>query len=57
MPMYNYRCMDCGAQDGRIGGLDDHHAVCHKCGGLMWRLDVDPFIKLWDEGERKGVKP
>ncbi len=49
MPLYNYQCPDCGAHDQRLGGLDDHLALCLDCGGLMLRLD-DPFtVELWDE--------
>jgi putative FmdB family regulatory protein len=53
MALYEYQCIDCAAKDKRIAGLDDSVAICHECGGLMWRRDVDPFIALWDEGEGK----
>jgi len=38
MPLYEYKCVDCGENDHRIAGLDDHTALCAKCGGLMLRL-------------------
>lgn len=43
MPLYEYQCVDCTEHDQRIAGLDDHVAVCARCGGLMVRLDEDPF--------------
>ena len=43
MPIYSYQCADCGVQDQRVGGLDDHTALCVACGGLMLRLDEDLF--------------
>lgn len=43
MPIYTYQCIDCGAQDQRLAGLDDHTALCAACGGLMLRLDEDLF--------------
>lgn len=43
MPLYEYRCVDCGAQDQRIASIDDHTALCVQCGGLMLRLYEDVF--------------
>ena len=43
MPIYEYQCLDCGSQDQRVAGLDDHTALCTQCGGLMLRLDEDVF--------------
>ncbi len=43
MPIYEYQCVDCGEQDHRVAGLDDHTALCFQCGGLMLRLDEDIF--------------
>lgn len=43
MPIYYYQCVDCGARDERIAGIDDHTAICVNCGGLMLRLDGDIF--------------
>ncbi|MHB9074628.1 MAG: FmdB family zinc ribbon protein [Desulfobaccales bacterium] len=43
MPIYEYQCVDCTATDRRVAGLDDHTALCAKCGGLMLRLDEDVF--------------
>ena len=57
MPLYEYSCSDCGAKDHRIGAIDDNCAICHKCGGLMMRLD-DPFqVLLWDEVKKKEAIP
>ncbi len=43
MPIYDYRCVDCGAWDQRIGGLDDHTALCSRCRGIMMRVTADVF--------------
>jgi putative FmdB family regulatory protein len=54
MPLYDYQCVDCGAQDLRLAGIDDHTALCVECGGLMLRLDVDIFKA---EPPAKEAKP
>jgi putative FmdB family regulatory protein len=43
VPLYDYRCADCGAWDRRIGGLDDHTALCSRCRGLMMRVTEDIY--------------
>jgi putative FmdB family regulatory protein len=43
MPSYEYKCIHCGAQEERIGGLDDNTALCVDCGNLMLRLNEDAF--------------
>lgn len=43
MPIYDYQCVDCGDREQRIAALDDHTALCARCGGLMLRLDEDVF--------------
>ncbi|MEW6386158.1 MAG: FmdB family zinc ribbon protein [Thermodesulfobacteriota bacterium] len=48
MPIYGYRCLDCGSWDQRVAGLDDDTAICTKCGGLMLRVADniwDPYFK------------
>jgi putative FmdB family regulatory protein len=57
MPIYDYKCVDCGGQDQRVAGLDDHTALCTKCGGLMLRLDEDVFLPYFDKEERRPVWP
>jgi putative FmdB family regulatory protein len=49
MPIYRYQCVDCGGQDQRVAGLDDHTALCTQCGGLMLRLDEDIFRPYFEE--------
>jgi putative FmdB family regulatory protein len=49
MPIYGYQCVDCGGQDQRVAGLDDHTALCTQCGGLMLRLDEDIFRPYFEE--------
>jgi putative FmdB family regulatory protein len=49
MPIYEYRCVDCGSRDQRVAGLDDHTALCARCGGLMLRLDEDVFRPYFEE--------
>jgi putative FmdB family regulatory protein len=41
MPIYEYECVDCGYQDQRVAGIDDHTAICAECAGVMVRLDLD----------------
>jgi len=41
VPAYRYQCVHCQAQETRIGGVDDHCALCMDCGHLMLRLDLD----------------
>ena len=43
MPLYDYRCADCGAWDQRIGGLDDGTALCSRCCGMMIRVTEDIY--------------
>ena len=49
MPIYEYQCVDCGGQDQRVAGLDDHAALCTQCSGLMLRLDEDIFRPYFEE--------
>lgn len=49
MPLYEYQCVDCGGQDQRVAGLDDHTALCTQCGGLMLRLAEDVFQPYFEE--------
>ncbi len=51
MPLYEYHCVDCGVQDSRIGGLDDHAALCIRCGGMMLRRNEDVFGPYFDQDE------
>ena len=54
MPFYDYRCVDCGEKDHRIGGLDDSVAICQECRGLMLRLDAYPFVKIFEDAESEA---
>ncbi len=49
MPIYEYRCVDCGGLDQRVAGCDDHTALCADCGGLMLRLGDDVFRPYFEE--------
>jgi hypothetical protein len=51
MPIYEYQCVDCSSRDQRVGGLDDHTALCAQCAGLMLRLDEDVFQPYFEEVE------
>lgn len=44
MPLYCYRCLDCGSWDRRVAGIDDGTALCTRCKGLMLRVD-DNILK------------
>ncbi|RJR35222.1 MAG: hypothetical protein C4567_14860 [Deltaproteobacteria bacterium] len=55
MPVYDYRCLDCGALARRIGGIDDHMALCPRCRGVMLRLTEEVFQSCFPgESERAG---
>jgi putative FmdB family regulatory protein len=56
MPLYEYQCVDCGGQDQRIAGLDDHTAICVACEGLMLRLNEDVFEPYFNEVTRSEIK-
>jgi putative FmdB family regulatory protein len=49
MPSYEYKCIQCGAQEERIGGLDDDTALCVDCGNLMLRLNEDVFRPYFEQ--------
>jgi putative FmdB family regulatory protein len=49
VPIYEYQCVDCGGRDQRVGGVDDHTALCTRCGGLMLRLDEDVFRPYFED--------
>lgn len=48
MPAYLYQCLTCRTRDTRIGGVDDHMALCDRCGQPMVRLDNDIFAPYFD---------
>ncbi len=48
MPVYNYQCIYCQVTESRIGGVDDHLAICANCWGLMVRLDHDLFSPYFE---------
>jgi len=54
MPLYEYQCVDCIEKDQRVAGIDDHTALCAKCGGLMLRLDEDVFAACLPEVDSCG---
>ena len=54
MPLYLYQCFKCLHHDNRIGGVDDHVAICDLCGHPMIRLDHDIFAPYFDRTERKN---
>jgi putative FmdB family regulatory protein len=56
MPLYEYQCVDCGGQDQRIAGLDDHTAICVACEGLMLRLNEDVFEPYFNEVTTSEIK-
>ena len=49
MPVYEYKCVDCGGQDQRVAGWDDHTAICVLCRGLMLRLDEEVSEAYFEE--------
>ena len=54
VPLYLYQCFKCLHRDGRIGGVDDHAAICDRCGCLMIRLDNEIFAPYFEYQERKN---
>jgi len=55
MPSYEYKCIDCGAEEERIAGLDDNTALCVDCGNLMLRLNEDVFRPYFEEASEERV--
>ena len=56
MPLYQYQCLKCLNRDTRIGGVDDHAALCDRCGYPMIRLDNDIFAPYFDgQGSKMQV--
>jgi hypothetical protein len=53
MPAYHYQCVECQKREVRIGGVDDHLAVCVCCGHLMVRLDNELFAPYFADGVRR----
>ncbi|AEB08162.1 FmdB family zinc ribbon protein [Desulfobacca acetoxidans] len=49
MPAYEYKCIHCGKEEVRIGGLDDDTALCIECGNLMLRLNEDIFWPYFEK--------
>ncbi len=48
MPLYCYRCLDCGCWDQRLAGIDDDTAFCTNCKGLMLRVAdniLEPYFE------------
>jgi DNA polymerase-3 subunit beta len=43
VPIYDFKCVDCGLAEPVVAGLSDHTALCSRCDGLMRRLDADVF--------------
>jgi hypothetical protein len=55
VPAYRYQCVYCQLQETRLGGVDDHCALCVDCGHLMLRLDLDffsPDLEVQPSGKR-----
>jgi putative FmdB family regulatory protein len=55
MPSYEYKCIHCGVEEERIGGLDDNTALCMDCGNLMLRLDEDVFRPYFEQAVPEKV--
>jgi hypothetical protein len=53
MPAYHYQCVECQKREVRIGGVDDHLAICVCCGHLMLRLDHELFVPYFDHRVRR----
>ena len=45
MPIYNYRCKECGAEFDKMMRLSeaDHTPVCPECGSLDTRKQITTF--------------
>ena len=57
MPAYSYQCTHCQKTDCRIGGVDDHLAVCAHCQNLMLRLDYDLFAPYFEATANTAARP
>ncbi len=51
MPIYEYKCADCGAQEEKIQKFSDPMLTrCKKCGGKLERLLSAPAIQFKGAG-------
>jgi hypothetical protein len=57
VPAYYYQCTHCQATECRIGGVDDHLAVCAHCQNLMLRLDYDLFSPYFEASASTAMPP
>lgn len=49
MSCYDYKCINCGVEEQRIGGLDDNIALCIECGNSILRLNEDIFLPYFNQ--------
>jgi len=57
VPAYYYQCTHCQATECRIGGVDDHLAICTHCWNLMLRLDYDLFSPYFETSASTATPP
>jgi hypothetical protein len=57
VPAYYYQCTHCQSTEGRIGGVDDHLAVCARWHHLMVRLDYDLFSPYFEASASTVTPP
>ncbi len=57
MPVYDYKCIHCQAEEERIGGLDDDTALCLECGNLMLRMNEDVFRPYFEQPVQEEGTP
>lgn len=49
MPAFDYTCTNCGHDEVRIAGIDDHVVDCEVCGEAMVRsLDLDTVLASYE---------
>ena len=48
MPVYEYRCRQCGVDSSLVSRVADYlpEQVCEHCGGLAERIISTPFVRL-----------
>jgi len=55
VPLYEYRCLDCGKQEERYAGMEEKLAECSACKGQMKRLITSKFHLHTDYASRDFV--
>lgn len=59
MPVYEYRCSQCGVDSSVISSVADYlsEQVCEHCGGVAERIISVPFVRLSKASKLEKLDP